>query len=115
LGRTYNDLLSFLETVMYAFTDSSAATPASMVAGLTGAARLLFSGLGKITDIAGNFTPENVAQMNKNSLEAMAESARVLTMKMWTGWHYKYVVITGLTIEKSPVEDSVFRATLQLQ
>jgi hypothetical protein len=55
------------------------------------------------------------AFINKNSLEAMAESGKVLTMKMWTGYQFKYVVITGMTIDKQPQEDGVFRGTLQLK
>jgi hypothetical protein len=58
---------------------------------------------------------DGVSFINKNSLEAMAESGRILTMKMWTGYQYKYVVITGMTIDKQPQEDDVFRGTLQLQ
>jgi hypothetical protein len=53
--------------------------------------------------------------VNKNSLEAMAESGKVLTMKMWTGYQYKYVVITGMSISKRPLEDYAHRGTLQLQ
>jgi hypothetical protein len=53
--------------------------------------------------------------INKNSLEAMAESGRSLCMKMWTGFNYKYVVITNMSIEKRPLEDDIFRGTLQLQ
>jgi hypothetical protein len=58
---------------------------------------------------------DGVSYINKNSLEAMAESGRSLCMKMWTGFDYKYVVITGMSIEKKPLEDEVFRGTLQLQ
>jgi hypothetical protein len=58
---------------------------------------------------------DGVSYINKNSLEAMAESGRSLCMKMWTGFDYKYVVITGMSIEKKPLEDDVFRGTLQLQ
>jgi hypothetical protein len=52
---------------------------------------------------------------NRNSLEAMFDSQKVLCMKMWSGYHYKYVLITGCVIEKRPTEDDVFRATLQLK
>jgi hypothetical protein len=57
----------------------------------------------------------SAATLNKNSLEAMADSGRVLCMKTWGGYSYKYVVITGLTIQKKPLEDDVFRASMQLQ
>jgi hypothetical protein len=67
-------------------------------------------------DIAGKFPNMNsVSFINKNSLEAMADSGRILTMKMWSGYEYKYVVITGMTLDKQPQEDDVFRGTLQLQ
>jgi hypothetical protein len=56
-----------------------------------------------------------IGTINKNSLEAMAESGKILTMKMWTGYHYKYVTITGMTVTKQPLEEGVFRGTLQLQ
>jgi hypothetical protein len=58
---------------------------------------------------------DGVSYINKNSLEAMAESGRMLCMKMWTGYDYKFVSITALTIEKQPLEDDVFRATMQLE
>jgi hypothetical protein len=58
---------------------------------------------------------DGVSYINMNSLEAMADSCRVLCMKMWTGYDYKFVMITGLTYDKDPKEDNVFRATLSLQ
>jgi hypothetical protein len=65
--------------------------------------------VGKLPGMAG------VSCINMNSLEAMAESCRTLCMKMWTGYDYKYVMITGLSYDKEPDEDDVFRATLTLQ
>jgi hypothetical protein len=58
---------------------------------------------------------QGVSTINKNSLEAMAESGMLLTMKMWSGYDYKYVVIKGLSSEKQPLEDDVFRGTIQVQ
>ena len=58
---------------------------------------------------------EGVTYLNMNSLEAMAESCRLLCMKMWTGFTYKFVIITGMTCDKQPLEDDVFRVTLNLQ
>jgi hypothetical protein len=58
---------------------------------------------------------DGTSYINKNSLAAMAESRRTLCMKMWTGYDYKFVSITALTIKKQPLEDDVFRATLQLE
>jgi len=71
---------------------------------------------GQAADFAGKLPDMNgVSYINVNSLEAMAESCRTLCMKMWTGFEYKYVMITGMTHDKQPAEDDVFRATLTLQ
>lgn len=71
----------------------------------------------QLADIAASVTQntEMAKYVNKNSLEAMATGQKVLTMKMWTGYDYKYVQITGLDITKQPNEDDVFRATIQLK
>jgi hypothetical protein len=58
---------------------------------------------------------DGVSYINMNSLEAMADSCRTLCMKMWTGYDYKFVMITNMTYDKDPKEDDVFRATLTLQ
>jgi hypothetical protein len=57
----------------------------------------------------------NVTYINKMSLDAMWERSHFLCMKMWTGYDYKFVMITNLEIEKKGVEDDVFRVTMQLQ
>jgi hypothetical protein len=57
----------------------------------------------------------SAATLNKNSLEAMADSGRVLCMKTWNGYDYKHVAITAMAIHKESLEDNVFRASLQLQ
>jgi len=68
-----------------------------------------------IADIAGRFPNMNgVSYININSLEAMAESCRLLCMKMWTGHDYKFVEITNMTHEKRGTEDDVFRASVRL-
>jgi hypothetical protein len=58
---------------------------------------------------------DGVSYINMNSLEAMADSCRTLCMKMWTGYDYKFVMITSMTYDKDPKEDNVFRASLALQ
>lgn len=57
----------------------------------------------------------SAAYINKNSLEAMFQSQTIITFKMWTGYDYKYVVITGLDIKKIGKEDDVFRAVVKLR
>ena len=67
-------------------------------------------------EIAGRFPgADGSSYINMNSLEAMADSCRTLCMKMWTGYDYKYVMITNMTYDKNPLEDNVFRASLSLQ
>lgn len=57
----------------------------------------------------------SAAYINANSLEAMWQSGDMLTFKMWTGYDYKYVMITSLQMKKDPKEDDVFRATMRLR
>jgi hypothetical protein len=45
----------------------------------------------------------------------MAESGHILRMKLWTGYNYKYVMLTGLTTDKRPTEDDVFRVSMALR
>jgi hypothetical protein len=69
-----------------------------------------------IAEFAGKLPDMNgVSYINMNSLEAMADSCRTLCMKMWTGYDYKFVMITNMTYDKDPKEDGVFRAALTLQ
>jgi hypothetical protein len=81
----------------------------------------VFGGLLKAgTDLVGLadlFTDSggSAATLNKNSLEAMADSGRVLCMKTWAGFDYKHVAITGLAAHKNSLEDDVFRVSMQLQ
>jgi hypothetical protein len=58
---------------------------------------------------------DGVSYINMNSIEAMADSCRALCMKMWTGYDYKFAMITDLTYDKDPKEDDVFRASFKLQ
>jgi hypothetical protein len=68
------------------------------------------------TKVAAGFSGiEDVEHLNKNSLVAMFESDKVLTMKLWNGYNYKFVMMTNLTLEKVPTEDGVFRGTMQVQ
>lgn len=57
----------------------------------------------------------NQPDYNKNSLECMWQLRRVLKMKVWNSWEYKYVTITDLDITKEGTEDGVYEATLTVQ
>jgi hypothetical protein len=106
--------LAIINGIMDMFEINGAVT--DVVRGIFSDAMLAISAIETAADMAGKL-PESdgVSYINKNSLEAMAESGKILTMKMWTGYHFKYVVITGMTKKKQPQEDGVFRGTLQLQ
>jgi hypothetical protein len=113
-GRTYHDWQNVLTAVIDSMMEWQQL--GSMLLGtITGSIQYTLSMVAKLETLLGNLTSENVRQINKNSLEAMAESNKILIMKMWTGWHYKYAAITGLTFDKNPLEDNMFRATLQLK
>jgi hypothetical protein len=57
----------------------------------------------------------SAAYINANSLEAMWQSGDMLTFKMWTGYDYKFVMITSLQIKKEAKEDDVFRASMRIR
>jgi hypothetical protein len=120
VGRYVSDgVKGFAETLLFlaevASSDPShrdaiiGAVDAAMgaVKGMLGAAE-------KTLNVVNSFTEGGAGTLNKNSLEAMADSGRTLCMKMWTGYDYKYVAITGLAIHKKPTEDDVFRVAMQL-
>lgn len=54
-------------------------------------------------------------EYNKDSLEIMWRMRRIVKMKMWNSWRYKYVSIVDIDISKEGTEDGVYEATLTLQ
>lgn len=52
---------------------------------------------------------------NKQSLELMWKLRRILKMKVWNSWEYKYVSIVDIDVSKEGTEDGVYEATLTLQ
>jgi len=52
---------------------------------------------------------------NKQSLELMWKLRRIVKMKMWNSWEYKYVSIVDMDITKEGTEDGVYEATLTVQ
>lgn len=52
---------------------------------------------------------------NKDSLEQMWRNRTVLKLKLWNGWKFKYVVITGFDITKEATEYGVEEATITCQ
>ena len=52
---------------------------------------------------------------NKQSLELMWKMRRIVKMKMWNSWEYKYVSLIDMDVSKEGTEDGVYEATLTLQ
>jgi hypothetical protein len=127
-GRYVSDALAFLSALLD-FTDSFAPNGeddngneeafgyfenvSNLIRWAQNTYRMLFRGTGLANRFA--YSDAKFDRVNKTSLEAMIESNKVLTMKLWYGYEYKYVIITGATIEKNGTEDGIHRATLNLQ
>lgn len=52
---------------------------------------------------------------NKASLEAMWRGRRILKMKLWNGWKFKYLAIRDLDIQKTGLDGDFYMATLICQ
>lgn len=52
---------------------------------------------------------------NKNSIEYMWKNRRILKLKMWTGWNFKYVVITHFEVTKTGENGDYYEGTLTCQ
>jgi hypothetical protein len=121
LGRRFTEGIKTATDMVFGMLDIMGGL-AGKVSGVSAARSILslsLQGIGIVqhaVDIQGKLPGmDGASYINKNSLEAMIESGLILTMKMWTGFDYKFVMITGGHIEKKPAEDDVFRGTLQLQ
>jgi hypothetical protein len=109
--RGVNDIVQLIGGLIQSFGGDDT-TYADTFAGATAVLKTA----SQIADLAAKFPGTDDANfINKNSLEAMFDSQKIVCMKMWSGYQYKYVLITGCTIEKQPKEDGVFRATAQLK
>lgn len=52
---------------------------------------------------------------NKTSLEEMWKNRRIIKMKMWNGWNFKYLVIKSLDIVKTGEDGDFYTANLTCQ
>lgn len=52
---------------------------------------------------------------NKASLEDMWRNRRIIKMKLWNGWNFKYLVIKNLDITKTGDEEGFYTADLTCQ
>jgi hypothetical protein len=120
IGRYISEGIKTVSDMITAFSDLLGGnTPGGFTDWWEGAFSSVFALL-KTANTAAEFAGklpgmDGVSYINMNSLEAMADSCRTLCMKMWTGYDYKFVMITNMTYDKDPKEDNVFRAALTLQ
>jgi hypothetical protein len=118
-GRYFTESAKLVPDLVVTFSDliggvSNGAT--GVIESIFSTAFSLFKMWNTVTDTLAKLLDDTgAAYINMNSLEAMADSCRTLCMKMWTGYDYKFVMITGMSFEKQPNEDDVYRATLSLQ
>lgn len=52
---------------------------------------------------------------NKNSIEYMWRNRRILKMKMWTGWNFKYLIIQNFEVTKEGENGAFFEGTITCQ
>ena len=82
-----------------------------------GILRTLFTALYG-TEISANSIFTMLCQQqdyNKNSIEYMWRNRRILKLKMWNGWQFKYLVIQNFAITKDGENGSFFEGTLTCQ
>ena len=82
-----------------------------------GILRTLFTALYG-TEISANSIFTMLCQQqdyNKNSIEYMWRNRRILKLKMWTGWQFKYLVIQNFEVTKDGENGSFFEGTLTCQ
>jgi hypothetical protein len=120
IGRYISEGVKTVSDMVVAFTDLLGGNTMEVFADWWEGAFSSVFALLKTANTAAEFAGklpgmDGVSYINMNSLEAMADSCRTLCMKMWTGYDYKFVMITNMTYDKDPKEDNVFRAALTLQ
>lgn len=52
---------------------------------------------------------------NKNSIEYMWRNRRILKLKMWTGWQFKYLIIQNFEVTKDGENGNFFEGTITCQ
>lgn len=118
LGRTEAGL-AFTSTYLKGAGESSIATAAGIAASGVAIIRLLTKlfdfGQSLALWAVSDFGVENVADYNKYSLEKMCDDRSIICMKEWSGWTYKYGVITNCTLSKEPLDEDYYKGTIDFQ
>lgn len=115
-SRSMNDLQQLIMGLMEVTGLLNSPELITYIRSVLAAANLSTKALATAGGVGGILPDDSgIATINKNSLDAMWQSSRILTMKMWTGYHYKYVILKSCQIDKQPTEDDVFRVTMTVQ
>lgn len=64
---------------------------------------------------ANTIEMENVADYNKLSLEKMCYDRSIICMKEWSGWTYKYGVISSVSLSKEPLDEDYYKGSIEFQ
>ena len=78
--------------------------------------KILFSALSIDMSNVANFANFVLQQndINKVSLDYMRDARRILKMKWWNGWKFKYVMIKNLDIDKKGTDSNFYEGRLTL-
>ena len=111
--------LAFASTYLRGKGHDSVATVTDIAASGTAVIRLLTKlfdfGQSVALWTSSTVEMENVADYNKFSLEKMCHDRSIIRMKDWSGWTYKYGVITNCTLSKEPLDEDYYKGTIEFQ
>lgn len=118
LGRTEAGL-AFASTALRGSGYSDVATVTDIAASGTAVIRLLTKlfdfGQSVALWVTSSVDMDNVADYNKLSLEKMAQDRSIICMKDWSGWTYKYGVITSVSLSKEPLDEDYYKGMIEFQ
>lgn len=111
--------LAFTSTVLRGNGSSDVATVTDLAASGTAVIRLLTKlfdfGQSVALWTANTVEMENVADYNKLSLEKMCYDRSIICMKDWSGWTYKYGVISSVSLSKEPLDEDYYKGSIEFQ
>lgn len=108
-GREGSQVMNVASTIMSYVTMLTSQTQNILDALLTG----LYGSAISVTSILNALLSQQ--DYNKASLEYMWRNRRILKLKMWNGWKFKYLVIQNLEVTKTGELGDYYEATLICQ
>ena len=118
LGRAEAGL-AFASTALRGTSSSDLATVTDIAASGVAVIRLLTKlfdfGQSVALWVTSTMDMDNVADYNKLSLEKMSYDRSIICMKDWSGWTYKYGVITSCALSKEPLDEDYYKGVIEFQ